>query len=38
VNGDGVDDLIIGARRAEYAGRGAAAGESYVVFGRSSVQ
>jgi hypothetical protein len=35
VNGDGVDDLIIGALRASPGGR-TDAGESYVVFGRSS--
>jgi hypothetical protein len=33
VNGDGVDDLIIGADTADPNGR-SAAGESYVVFGR----
>jgi glycosylphosphatidylinositol phospholipase D len=33
VNGDGVDDLIIGARDADPNGQ-ASAGESYVVFGR----
>ncbi|MDG1895027.1 MAG: integrin alpha, partial [Fuerstiella sp.] len=35
VNGDGFDDLIIGARRADPGGD-SAAGESYVVFGKSS--
>ena len=35
VNGDGIDDLIIGARAADPDGR-SYAGESYVVFGRSS--
>ena len=35
VNGDGFDDLIIGARSAEQAGGGYGHGESYVVFGRS---
>ena len=35
VNGDGFDDLIIGARRADPNGK-SDAGESYVVFGRSS--
>ena len=34
VNGDGVDDLIIGAQAAAQAG--SSEGESYVVFGRSS--
>ena len=34
VNGDGFDDLIIGADRADPGGR-SAAGESYVVFGKS---
>ena len=35
VNGDGFDDLIVGARYADPAG-GADAGKSYVVFGKSS--
>ena len=35
VNGDGFDDLIVGARMADPAG-GANAGKSYVVFGKSS--
>ncbi|MBD2517377.1 FG-GAP repeat protein [Nostoc sp. FACHB-973] len=35
INGDGFDDLIIGARRADANGQ-RFAGESYVVFGRSS--
>jgi len=35
VNGDGIDDVIIGAYRADPQGR-AGAGESYVVFGRSA--
>lgn len=35
INGDGVDDLIIGAYRAESNGI-AQAGESYVIFGNSS--
>ena len=34
VNGDGFDDIIIGADRADPNGNGAA-GESYVVFGKS---
>ena len=35
INGDGFDDLIIGARSADAAGNAkAAAGDSYVVFGR----
>ncbi|MFN7882819.1 MAG: hypothetical protein ACK5PF_07375, partial [bacterium] len=35
INGDGFDDLIIGARYADAAGNAkAAAGDSYVVFGR----
>ena len=35
VNGDGIDDLIIGAHRADPNGNDAA-GESYVVFGRTT--
>ncbi|MBX9258234.1 FG-GAP repeat protein [Desmonostoc muscorum CCALA 125] len=35
INGDGFDDLIIGARRADPNGQDSA-GESYVVFGSSS--
>ncbi|MEH2091500.1 beta strand repeat-containing protein, partial [Nostoc sp.] len=35
INGDGFDDLIIGANRADPNGQ-SYAGESYVVFGRSS--
>ncbi len=35
VNGDGVDDIVIGALSAEPNGR-SSAGESYVLFGRSS--
>jgi len=35
VNGDGIDDIIVGARLADPNGT-YAAGESYVVFGRSS--
>jgi len=35
VNGDGIDDLIVGARLADPNGN-SAAGESYVVFGSSS--
>lgn len=37
VNGDGVDDVIIGAISADPARR-SYAGESYVVFGRSVVR
>ncbi len=37
VNGDGIDDLIIGARNANQAS-GNLAGESYVVFGRVTAQ
>ncbi len=33
VNGDGIDDLIVGARGADPGGR-SAAGESYVLFGK----
>ena len=37
VNGDGFDDLIIGARAADAAGNAkSGAGESYVVFGKAS--
>ena len=35
VNGDGIDDLIIGARSADPFGRNSA-GQSYLVFGRNS--
>ena len=36
VNGDGIDDLIIGASQADAAGNATAnAGETYVVFGRT---
>ena len=35
VNGDGVDDLLIGARRADPSGR-AGAGRVYVLFGRKT--
>ena len=35
INGDGIDDLIIGARNADPGGNGQA-GESYVVFGGQS--
>jgi hypothetical protein len=34
VNGDGIDDVVLGARNADPGGR-PAAGESYVVFGRA---
>jgi hypothetical protein len=37
INGDGVDDLIIGARQADPSGR-VNAGETYVVFGRKNPQ
>lgn len=36
VNGDGIADLIIGAQNADPDGR-SAAGEAYVIFGRSSL-
>ena len=35
VNGDGFDDIIIGAPRADSYNR-SSAGESYVIFGKSS--
>ena len=35
INGDGIDDLIIGAYHAD-PGEDSNAGESYVVFGRSA--
>ena len=35
VNGDGIDDVIVGARRADPNGK-SYAGESYVVFGRDT--
>lgn len=35
VNGDGFDDLVIGARLAEDSTGGVSEGESYVVFGKS---
>jgi len=34
INGDGIDDLIIGAERADFAGN--QAGRSYIVFGRDT--
>jgi hypothetical protein len=37
VNGDGIDDLVIGANHADPGGR-SSAGESYVVFGRDTAQ
>ena len=36
VNGDGIDDLIIGASGVDLAATGLAYGESYVVFGRTT--
>jgi Ca2+-binding RTX toxin-like protein len=36
VNGDGFDDMIVGARFAESAGGAEEEGESYVVFGKAS--
>jgi hypothetical protein len=36
VNGDGFDDLLIGAPRADQPGAGERDGESYLVFGKSS--
>ena len=35
INGDGLDDIVLGARFADPAGR-SSAGESYVVFGREA--
>jgi Ca2+-binding RTX toxin-like protein len=37
VNGDGFDDLIVGAYRADPSGNAADAGKSYVIFGGSEV-
>jgi hypothetical protein len=37
VNGDGVGDIVIGAYRADPHGR-TGAGQSYVVFGRSTAR
>jgi hypothetical protein len=37
VNGDGVDDFVIGSFNADH-GRKTDAGESYVVFGRRAAQ
>ena len=36
VNGDGFDDLIVGAPSADGPGNTARAGDSYVVFGKAS--
>ena len=36
VNGDGIDDLIIGAPRADLVGFSGSEGESYVVFGNNA--
>jgi len=38
VNGDGTDDILVGARFATPAGGAAGAGEAYVVFGSSSLE
>ncbi|MEM9246210.1 MAG: Ig-like domain-containing protein, partial [Cyanobacteria bacterium P01_F01_bin.153] len=36
VNGDGIDDLIIGAAYADLAGSNSSEGKAYVIFGRTS--
>jgi hypothetical protein len=36
VNGDGIDDVIVGAQGADPGGGESGEGESYVVFGRAA--